>query len=314
MLTAKCTSNENATYLEVTIHADPSGQRVDEIGGDILANGKPQANWGLHLIDVNLAMGNLVDIIGQQRSGLAQTAEMSAAPSLMLSYARGPAATVVRKTIGQAFLETANRFPDSLALVSRHQNIRLTWSDYARQAQRVAAGLRALGIIPGDRVGIWSTTCAEWPIIQFGCALAGVILVNVNPASRTHELSLVLRKSRMVALFLHEQDQRANYKSILEESRAGQTLALKHVVYLGSSAWDNFLREPDGVTVSPDPGEAANIQYTSGTTGEPKGVMLTHVNLVNNGRFFTQYLRLKGMTASASPCPCSIVLALSSGL
>src|SRR5579863_6137853 len=99
---------------------------------------------------------------------------MSAAASLALSYARGPAATVVRKTIGQAFLETADRFPDRLALVSCHQNIRLTWSDYARQAQLVAAGLRALGISPGDRVGIWSTTCAEWPIIQFGCALAGV--------------------------------------------------------------------------------------------------------------------------------------------
>ncbi len=144
----------------------------------------------------------------------------------MRSYARGPKGTIVRKTIGESFLETANRFADHVALISRHQNIRLTWAEYAHEAQRVAAGLRALGLRPGDRVGVWATNCAEWPIIQFGCALAGVVLVNVNPANRSHELSFVLRKSRMRALFLHPHGRHSNYKSILEECRAGQTLAL----------------------------------------------------------------------------------------
>src|SRR5579863_1347819 len=144
----------------------------------------------------------------------------------MRSYAQGPKGIVVRQTIGEAFLETANRFADRVALISchqksgRHQNIRLTWAEYALEARRVAAGLRALGLHPGDRVGVWATNCAEWPILQFGCALAGVVLVNVNPANRSHELSFVLRKSRMRALFLHTQGRHSNYKSILEESRA----------------------------------------------------------------------------------------------
>jgi fatty-acyl-CoA synthase len=139
---------------------------------------------------------------------------------------------------------------------------------------------------------VWATSCAEWPILQFGCALAGVVVVNVNPANRSHELSFVLRKSRMRALFLHTLDKRSNYKSILEESRAGQTLALEHVIYLDSGQWEDFLCEPDGITVNPDPDEPANIQYTSGTTGQFKGVLLTHVNLVNNARFFADYMRL----------------------
>jgi fatty-acyl-CoA synthase len=227
----------------------------------------------------------------------------SASSVVQQSYARGPRGTVVRRSVGDTFLETAARCPDRPAVVSRHQNTRLSWAEYADQALRVAAGLRALGIRPGDRVGIWSTTCFEWPVIQFGCALAGAVLVNVNPASRVHELSFVLRKSRMAALFLHEQDARANYRSILEESSAGQTLALKHAIYLGSSDWNGFLREPDGVTVSPDPDEPANIQYTSGTTGQPKGVMLTHVNLVNNGRAFAEYLQLTAEDRICVPVP-----------
>ena len=221
----------------------------------------------------------------------------------MQSYARGPKGTVVRKTIGEAFLETANRFADRVALISRHQNIRLTWAEYAHEAQRVAAGLRALGLHPGDRAGVWATNCAEWPIIQFGCALAGVVLVNVNPANRSHELSFVLRKSRMRALFLHTQGRHSNYKSILEECRAGQTLALEHVIYFDSAQWGKFLRDPDGVAARPDPDEPANIQYTSGTTGQPKGVLLTHVNLVNDARFFAEYMRVTEEDRVCIPVP-----------
>ena len=221
----------------------------------------------------------------------------------MQSYTRGPKGAIVRKTIGEAFLETANRFAERIALISRHQHIRLTWAEYAHQAQRVAAGLRALGLHSGDRVGVWATSCAEWPILQFGCALAGIVLVNVNPANRSYELSFVLRKSRMRALFLHAQSRHSNYKSILEESRAGQTLALEHVIYLDSAQWEDFLCEPDGITASPDPDEPANIQYTSGTTGQSKGVLLTHVNLVNNARFFADNMRLTEQDRVCVPVP-----------
>ena len=216
-----------------------------------------------------------------------------------------------RTTIGDAFLQTANRVPERAALISRHQNIKLTWAEYAHQAQCVAAGLRALGLNPGDRAGVWATNCAEWPLLQFGCALAGVVLVNVNPANRTHELAFVLRKSGMRALFLHTQDKHSNYKAILDESRAGKTLALEHVIYLDSGLnsgldsgqWKDFLREPDGIVVNPDPDEPANIQYTSGTTGRPKGVLLTHVNLVNNARFFAECMRLTEQDRVCIPVP-----------
>ncbi len=221
----------------------------------------------------------------------------------MRSYARGPKGVVFRKTIGEAFLETAHRFADRGALVSCHQNIRLTWAEYAHEAQRVASGLRALGLRPGDRAGVWATNCAEWPILQFGCALAGVVLVNVNPANRSHELSFVLRKSRIRALFLHSQGRHSNYKSLLEECRAGQTLALEHVIYIDSAQWGEFLRDPDGIVARPDPDEPANIQYTSGTTGQPRGVLLTHVNLVNNGRFFAEYMRLTEEDRICVPVP-----------
>lgn len=221
----------------------------------------------------------------------------------MQAYARGPAATILRKSIGDAFLETAARFPSRLAISSRHQQLQLTWCDYALAAQRVAAGLRALGLTPGDRVGVWATTCAEWVGLQFGCALAGVVLVNINPAYRSSELSFVLKKSRIRALFLRERDQRANYREILEESRSGHALALEHVIYLHTPDWAAFLREPDGVVSHPHPEEPANIQYTSGTTGSPKGVLLTHLNLVNNARFIAQYLRLTEQDRICLPVP-----------
>jgi fatty-acyl-CoA synthase len=186
---------------------------------------------------------------------------------------------------------------------SVHQNIRLNWAGYAHEAQRAAAGLRALGLHPGDRVGVWATNCAEWSILQFGCAFAGVVLVNVNPANRSHELSFVLRKSRMRALFLHTQGRHSNYQSILEESRTGQTLALEHVIYLDTPQWTRFLRDPDGIIARPGPDQPANIQYTSGTTGQPKGVLLTHVNLVNNARFFAECMRVTEEDRVCVPVP-----------
>ena len=125
----------------------------------------------------------------------------------------------------------------------------------------------------------------------------------MNPANRSHELSFVLRKSRMRALFLHAEGRHSNYKSILEECRAQQTLALEHVIYLDSAQWGNFLRDPDGISVEPDPDEPANIQYTSGTTGQSKGVLLTHVNLVNNARFFVECMRLTEQDRICIPVP-----------
>jgi len=204
------------------------------------------------------------------------------------SYARGPATPLLELTIGDLLQRTADRFADRPAVVSRHQDRRLTWAELSAEADRVARGLWSLGIRRGDRVGLWSTNCAEWIILHMGCARAGAALVNVNPAYRSHELGFTLTRSRMKALFLWHKDRHADYEEILGRARHGLNLALEHTIYFDSPEWPALLdadgRLPDHVAVD----DVANIQYTSGTTGLPKGVMLTHHNVVNNGQFLAQ--------------------------
>ena len=204
------------------------------------------------------------------------------------SYAQGPARPLLQLTVGDLLHRTADCFPDRLAVASRHQDRRLTWAGLSAEADRVARGLWALGIRRGDRVGLWSTNCIEWIIMHMGCARAGAALVNVNPAYRSHELGFTLTRSRMKALFLWRKDKRADYEEILGRARHGLDLALEHTIYFDSPEWPALLdaegRLPDRVAVD----DVANIQYTSGTTGLPKGVMLTHHNVVNNGQFLAQ--------------------------
>ncbi len=221
----------------------------------------------------------------------------------MLSYSRGPDHALWEKTIGQVLDQTVERGGDCLALVSRHQSKRYSWRELRDLADSVARGLWTLGIRPGDRVGLWSTNCVEWVMLQLGCARAGAILVNVNPAYRTHELAFTLRKSRMKALFLWERDGRAEYAQILEEARHGQALPLEHVVFFGTAAWKEFLRATGEIPVSIQPEDVANIQYTSGTTGMPKGVMLTHRNQVNNGKFLAEGMRYTECDRICVPVP-----------
>ena len=120
----------------------------------------------------------------------------------MLSYSRGPDQELWELTIGQVLDRGVERWGDSLALVSCHQSKRYTWRELRDAADAVARGLASLGIRRGDRVGLWSTNCAEWMLVHLGCARAGAVLVNVNPAYRTHELAFTLQKSRMKILFL----------------------------------------------------------------------------------------------------------------
>jgi fatty-acyl-CoA synthase len=204
------------------------------------------------------------------------------------SYAHGPARPLLELTIGDLLDRTTSRFPDRLAVASRHQEQRLTWAELSAEADRVARGLWSLGIRRGDRVGLWSTNCVEWIKMHMGCARAGAALVNVNPAYRSHELQFTLKRSRMKALFLWHKDKRADYEEILGRARHGLDLALEHTIYFDSPEWPALLdaegRLPDHVAID----DVANIQYTSGTTGLPKGVMLTHHNIVNNGQFLAQ--------------------------
>ncbi len=205
-----------------------------------------------------------------------------------LSYSRGPSRPLLELTIGGLLHRTADRFPGRLAVASCHQSRRLTWAELSAEADRAARGLWSLGIRRGDRVGLWSTNCLEWIVMHMGCARAGAALVNVNPAYRSHELQFTLQRSRMKALFLWHKDKHADYEEILGRARHGLSLELEHTIYFDSPQWpalmDSDGKLPDRVAVD----DVANIQYTSGTTGLPKGVLLTHHNIVNNGQFLAQ--------------------------
>jgi fatty-acyl-CoA synthase len=219
------------------------------------------------------------------------------------SYARGPVLPLLEKTIGQVLADSVGRNPSGDALVSRHQGLRLSYRELLENAQRTARGLWGLGMRPGDRVGMWACNCAEWIYLQLATALTGSVLVNVNPAYRAHELRYVLRKSGMKAIFLHERDTRAGYLDILNEACKGQGLALEHVVPLGTDAWSGMLAGGmDVPALAQTPEDVVNIQYTSGTTGSPKGVLLTHRNLVNNA-----YVVGRGMMAGGADRLCSPV-------
>jgi fatty-acyl-CoA synthase len=222
----------------------------------------------------------------------------------MTSYVRGPEIELTTQTTHQVLNQTADRFPDRDALIACHQNIRLTWRELAREVERTARGLIGLGLQPGDRVGVWATNCAEWIYLQLGCARAGLVQVNVNPAYRAHELSYVLKKSGMKALVLRAEDSRSSYRAILKEACSGQDLALRHVIYLEEDSWTRMLE--NGVDAGAGPQnchEVVNIQYTSGTTGSPKGVMLTHHNLLNNALVMANGLRLTDADRLCVPVP-----------
>jgi len=205
------------------------------------------------------------------------------------SYACGPAQPFLTETIDQVVRKTADRFPNREAVVSRHQNRRLTWREFDAEVERTARGLAGLGLRTQERVGIWSSNCVEWLLLQVACSRANLVLVNVNPAYRARDLGYVLRKSEMRALFLREKDARADYREILTQTGTPP----EFVVYLDHSSWDEMLADGREPMNSPAKStDVINIQYTSGTTGSPKGVLLTHHSLVNNASLFAELICL----------------------
>ena len=221
----------------------------------------------------------------------------------MLSYSRGPDYPLLEVTIGEQLRRTAGRIGDSPAVVSCHQSRRLTWAELDSVADRVAHGLWSIGVRKADRVGLWSSNCVEWVMLQMGCARAGAILVNINPAYRSHELRFTLRKSHMKAIFLWHADARADYAAILEEATSGECLELQHSVYFDSPQWQELLLTKGEIPSDIQPEDVSNIQYTSGTTGTPKGVMLTHRNQVNNGMLLTRGMHYTEKDRICIPVP-----------
>ncbi|WP_210495463.1 AMP-binding protein [Patulibacter sp. SYSU D01012] len=207
------------------------------------------------------------------------------------SYAHGPSATpLLGDTIGEALERAAREHPDRPAVVACDQGVRLTYAELDRAVDGLATGLLARGIAAGDRVGIWAPNRVEWLLVQYATAKIGAILVNVNPAYRTHELAFALRQSGVRLLVTAPSFKTSDYVAMVSEVR-GELDALEDVVVLGTTEWDALaghgpdpaaLRDRAATLGADDP---INIQYTSGTTGFPKGATLTHHNILNNGFF-----------------------------
>ncbi len=212
---------------------------------------------------------------------------------MVLSYSHGASAVpLLGQTIGENLAATAARFPAAEALVVRHQGVRLTYTELVAQVDRVARGLLSFGLAKGDRVGIWSPNNAEWVLAQYATASIGVILVNINPAYRTHEVEYALRQSGCRMLLAATEFKTSDYVAMVGEVRP-KLADLETVVFLGTPDWDQLLDRADTVAESALAERAAelsfddaiNIQYTSGTTGFPKGATLSHHNILNNGYF-----------------------------
>ena len=216
----------------------------------------------------------------------------------LLSYASGPSdVPLLGETIGANFEATAARFPDRPALVDRPSGRRWTYAELDRDVRRLARALMASGIEAKDRIGIWSPNCAEWVLLQYATAMAGAILVNVNPSYRTHELEYVLNQSGIRMLVAASATERADYPAMVAEV-APRCEALGEVVVIGTPGYDDLVARSEAVdeaaldarAASLDPDDPINIQYTSGTTGFPKGATLSHHNILNNGYFVTELL------------------------
>lgn len=199
---------------------------------------------------------------------------------------------LIRQTIGANLEQTATSFPDRDALVVPHQQVRHTYRELDDAVNLVARGLIHLGIEVGDRVGIWSPNNAEWVLIQYATARIGAILVNINPAYRTSELEYALNQSECKLLVSARSHLSSDYVSMVKEVRPN-IASLERVIFLETAEWSDLLDGASNVDAdlllqvgrSLDPDQPINIQYTSGTTGFPKGATLSHYNILNNGFF-----------------------------
>ncbi|GAA0982572.1 AMP-binding protein [Nocardiopsis tropica] len=227
------------------------------------------------------------------------------------SYDRGAAEpALLTLTIGAQLELTADRFGDRTALVDVPSGRRWTYGELLDDARAVAAALVRKGIRRGDRVGVWAPNTPEWVIVQFGTALAGVILVNLNPAYRQRELEYALNQAGIVAVFTLSSFKTSEYAAMLEAARP-EAPELRDVVTFDGDGWAEYLTTPSddelsdltdlGDQLSAD--DPINIQYTSGTTGFPKGATLSHANILNNGYLVGELLNYTEQDSICIPVP-----------
>jgi fatty-acyl-CoA synthase len=251
-------------------------------------------------------------------------------PKLVESYVHGASnVPLIGAALGRNFDEIVARFPDRDALIVRHQNVRWTYAALQQRVDGLAAGLLALGLEPGERVGIWSPNSAEWTLAQLATAKVGLVLVNINPAYRVFELEYVLNKVGCRALITAHAFKTSEYVNMLRElapeieaSTPGRLESrrlstLKILIRVGDGEAKGFFRFDDVLTMGRDLhrqrlqdlagrlqfDEPINIQFTSGTTGSPKGATLTHHNILNNGYFIGEALKLTERDRVCIPVP-----------
>ncbi|AQG99952.1 AMP-binding protein [Burkholderia sp. KK1] len=248
-----------------------------------------------------------------------------------ISYVRGATDIPLSDaTVARFLLETAGRLPDRPAVVFREQNIRWTWREFANEVDVLASGLLALGIQAGDRVGIWSPNRIEWLLTQFATARMGAVMVNINPAYRLAELEYALNKVGCKAIIAAEQFKTSKYLEMLQALapelagaepnalHAAKLPELRAVIRMGDGKTPGMLNfdevmhtgraqadkaKLDALEAKFAPDDAINIQFTSGTTGNPKGATLTHRNIVNNARYIAMAMRLTEQDSLCIPVP-----------
>jgi fatty-acyl-CoA synthase len=226
------------------------------------------------------------------------------------SYVHGASAVpLLGETIGENLYRTCQNFPDREALIAVHQDYRATYAQLWQQVEEVAKALLAIGVQQGERVALWAPNCYEWVLVQYATARIGAILVNVNPAYRASELAYVLRQSGASVLVSAVAFKGSDYRAMIDEARP-TCEQLRETIYL-VEGWAQFLRNAqrtgdDELWVATQRvhfDEPVNIQYTSGTTGFPKGVTLSHHNILNNGYFIGQRLAYSEYDKVCIPVP-----------
>ena len=226
------------------------------------------------------------------------------------SAAKGPTSVpLLEETIPQNLARTVAAHGGRDALVSVEQGLRYTYDEFAEEVDRVARGLMAIGVAVGDRVGIWSPNYAEWVLVQYATARIGAILVTINPAYRSSELEYVLNQSGISVLVAVESFLAGDYRSMIDE--VWDRVPAGRVIYMHTGDWDELLGAAEAVSVEQlaqrssqlRPDDAINIQYTSGTTGFPKGATLSHRNILNNGLFIGEACKYTELDRVCIPVP-----------